>query len=276
MKSLKTILDKAEQQLGAIAENSRREVRLLAAHVLRLSYEDIYFNEGRSLKDEEERLFNNLLGRRLKHEPLSKILEFREFWSLPFRVTKDTLDPRPDSETLIEAVIAHYPNKEDPLRILDLGTGTGCLLLSLMHEYPNAWGVGIDVSEAACYIAQENAIRLGFERRAKFIVGQWGDALSGGFDIIISNPPYISALESLPLEVSIYDPERALYAGEDGLTGYRELAEQISRLATPKTKFFLELGRGQLDSVRTLFSQYFLLQINKDLTGIDRCLVFCI
>jgi release factor glutamine methyltransferase len=275
MKSLKTIIDKAEQQLGAIAENPRREVRLLAAHVLRLSYEDIYFNEGRSLKDEEEHLFNTLLERRLKHEPLSKILEFREFWSLPFRVTKDTLDPRPDSETLIEAVIAHYPNKEDPLRILDFGTGTGCLLLSLMHEYPNAWGVGIDISAAACYIAQENAIRLRLERRAKFIVGQWGNALSGGFDIIISNPPYISPLEPLPPEVSAYDPELALYAGEDGLRGYRELAGQIPRLATPKTKIFLELGRGQLDSVRILFSQYFLLQINKDLTGIDRCLVFC-
>ncbi len=276
MKSLKTILDKAEQQLAAIAESPRREARLLAAHVLRLSYEDIYFNEDRPFKEDEKNLFNTLLERRLKHEPLSKILEFREFWSLSFRVTRDTLDPRPDSETLIEAVLSHYHNKERPLRILDLGTGTGCLLLSLLHEYPKAWGVGIDASEAACYIAQENAVRLGVEERARFIVGQWGNAISGCFDIIISNPPYISRLDPLPPEVSTYDPALALYGGEDGLTCYRDLAEQILRLATRETKIFLEVGKGQSDDVRALFSHYLHLQTSKDLAGNERCLVFCI
>jgi len=276
MKPLKIIIDKAEHQLATITHNSRRETRLLAAHVLHTTYEDIYFNEGRLLNDEEESLLITLLKRRLNHEPLSKILEFREFWSLPFRVTKDTLDPRPDSETLIEAVLTHYPSKEAPLRILDLGTGTGCLLLSLLHEYPQAWGVGVDVSEAASTIAQENAVRLGLERRAKFIVGQWSSALSGCFDIIVSNPPYISCLDPLPLEVAIYDPALALYAGEDGLASYRSLAEQIPRLVSPKAKIFLELGKEQFDGVRSLFSQYSFLQIKKDLAGHDRCLVFCI
>jgi len=276
MKSLKTILDNAEQQLVAIAESPRREARLLAAHVLRLPYEDIYFNEDRPFKEDEKNLFNTLLERRLKHEPLSKILELREFWSLPFRVTRDTLDPRPDSETLIEAVLSHYHNKERPLRILDLGTGTGCLLLSLLHEYPNAWGVGIDASEAACYIAQENAVQLGVEERARFIVGQWGNALSGCFDIIMSNPPYISHLDPLPPEVSTYDPALALYGGEDGLTCYRDLAEQILRLAPPETKIFLEVGKEQSDDVRALFSHYLHLQTRKDLAGNERCLVFCI
>ena len=274
MKSLEVIIHNAEQQLATVADNPRREARLLAAHVLHISYEDIYFRENHSIKDDEESLFNTLLERRLKHEPLSKILELREFWSLPFRVTQDTLDPRPDSETLIEAVLVHYPNKECLLRILDLGTGTGCLLLSLLHEYPNAWGVGVDVSQAACFIAQENAFRLGLEERAKFIVGQWGNALSSYFDIIISNPPYISRLESLPPEVLSYDPEAALYAGEDGLACYRDLMEQIPRLATPETKIFLEMGKGQLDNVRAIFSQYLLLQTKKDLAGNDRCSIF--
>jgi len=276
MKSLKIVIDNAEQQLAAIAESPRREARLLAAHVLRLSYEDIYFNEDRPFKEDEKTRFNILLERRLKHEPLSKILEFREFWSLPFRVTRDTLDPRPDSETLIEAVLSHYHNKERPLRILDLGTGTGCLLLSLLHEYPNAWGVGIDASEAACYIAQENAVQLGVEGRARFIVGQWGNALSGCFDIIMSNPPYISHLDPLPPEVSGYDPALALYGGEDGLTCYRDLAEQVFKFATPETKIFLEVGKGQSDDVRALFSHYLHLQTRKDLAGNERCLVFCI
>lgn len=276
MKPVKTIIGKAERQLANIAQNPRREARLLAAHVLCVSYEDIYFNEGRLLNGEEESLFITLLERRLNHEPLSKILGFREFWSLPFRVTRDTLDPRPDSETLIEAVLTHYPNKEAPLRILDLGTGTGCLLLSLLHEYPQAWGVGVDVSEIASTIAQDNAMRLRLEKRAKFIVGQWGDALSRYFDIIVSNPPYISCQESLPPEVAAYDPALALYAGEDGLAGYRALAEQIPRLANTKAKIFLELGRGQFNDIRLLFPQYSLLQIKKDLAGNDRCVVFCI
>ena len=274
MKPLEVIIKKAEQQLAIVADNPRREARLLASHVLGLSYEDIYFNKDRFLKDEEEIVFNILLERRLKHEPLSKILEFREFWSLPFRVTKDTLDPRPDSETLIEAVLDHYPHKEGLLRILDLGTGTGCLLLSLLHEYPNAWGVGIDVSEAAICIAQENARRLALEGRAKFVVGQWGNTLSGYFDIIISNPPYISRLESLPLEVSAYDPELALYGGDDGLTCYHDLAEQIPKLALPGTKIFLELGKEQLNDVSAIFSQYSTLQTRKDLSGNERCLIF--
>lgn len=276
MKSIQAIINKAEQQLAAVADNPRREAHLLVCHVLGLSYEDIYFNKERLLKDEEEIAFNILLERRLKHEPLSKIREFREFWSLPFRVTKDTLDPRPDSETLIEAVLDHYPSKESVLQILDLGTGTGCLLLSLLQEYPNACGVGIDASEAAIYIAQENANRLALEGRTKFIVGQWGNALSGSFDIIISNPPYISRLDPLPLEVSAYDPELALYGGDDGLTCYRELVEQIRRVAVSKTKIFLELGKEQLDDVSALFSQYTILQAKKDLAGNERCLIFCI
>lgn len=276
MKSLEVIIHKAEQQLAAVADNPRREARLLVSHILGLSYEDVYFNKKQFIKEEEESALNTLLERRLKHEPLSKILEFREFWSLPFRVTKDTLDPRPDSETLIEAALDHYPNKEGFLRILDLGTGTGCLLLSLLHEYPNAWGVGIDVSEAAIYIAQENANRLALEERAKFVVGQWGNALSGCFDIIMSNPPYIGRHEALPLEVSIYDPDLALYGGDDGLTCYRDLREQIRKIAVSETKIFLELGKEQLNDVSLLFSQYNILQTKKDLAGIERCLIFCI
>ncbi len=275
MKSLKIILDKAAQRLVSIAQNPQREVRLLAAHVLRTAYEDIYFGEDRLLKDEEESHFNALLDRRLKHEPLSKIIEFREFWSLPFRVTADTLDPRPDSETLIEAVLAHYPNKEQCLRILDLGTGTGCLLLSLIHEYPNSWGIGIDSSEAATYIAQENAFRLHLEERAKFIVGEWGNALSGCFDIIVSNPPYISHTELLPTEVAEYDPDLALYAGKDGLDSYHALAKQIPNLITLESKIFLEIGEGQINSVKSIFSPYILLQTKQDLADKNRCLIFC-
>jgi release factor glutamine methyltransferase len=274
MKSIPKIVDKAVQQLVGIAQNPQREACLLMAHVLDAPYEDIYFAVDHQINDKQEKLFNRLLQRRLKHEPLSKITEFREFWSLPFRVTADTLDPRPDSETLIEAVLALYPDRTSRLRILDLGTGTGCLLLSLLHEYPNAWGVGIDKSEAASNIAQENATRLNLKSRSVFMVGNWGDALSGSFDIILSNPPYIGRSESLPPEVGLYDPGLALYAGDDGLDCYRILANQIPNLITPKSKIFLEIGSGQQTAVTAIFAHFYLFQTIKDLQGIERCAIF--
>lgn len=274
MNSIRDIVDKAAKRLHAFAANPQREARLLIAHVLKTSYENIFFTNDRCLANDEEALFETLLQRRLNHEPISKITEYREFWSLPFRVTKDTLDPRPDSETLIEAVLAAYPHKTQPLRILDLGTGTGCLLLSLLHEYPNAWGVGVDRSEAASSIAQENALRLNLKNRCAFIVGNWGDALTTSFDIIISNPPYIGHNEPLPPEVVTYDPHIALFAGDDGLRDYRILADQLPKLATPDSTIFLEMGAGQFDAIRAIFSFAFSIQTVLDLNGKERCIIF--
>lgn len=274
MKTAHDIIGEAVQRLWDLATNPRREARLLIAHVLRTSYEDVFFADDRLLTEEEERTFKALLQRRLNHEPISKIMEYREFWSLPFRVTANTLDPRPDSEIIVESVLASYKDKAQHLRILDLGTGTGCLLLSLLHEYPNAWGVGVDRSEAASSIAQENAIRLGLENRCAFIVGHWGEALASSFDIIVSNPPYIGRNETLPPEVA-YDPEIALFAGEDGLSCYRALADQIPRLATPESKIFLEMGDGQFDAINTIFSFAFHMRIAHDLNKKERCFIFC-
>ncbi|MCE3231112.1 MAG: hypothetical protein K0R52_1040 [Alphaproteobacteria bacterium] len=274
MTSIQEIIRKAVKHLGALTTNPQREARLLIAHVLKTSYEDIFFQNDRLLTNEEENLFNALLQRRLRHEPISKIREHREFWGLHFRVTANTLDPRPDSETLIEAVLAAYPDKAQHLRILDLGTGTGCLLLSLLHEYPNAWGIGVDRSEAASSIAQENATQLSLKNRCSFIVGHWGDALAGPFDVIISNPPYIGYNESLPPEVVNYDPPMALFAGEDGLRCYHVLAEQIPRLAAPDSKIFLEIGAGQFKVVSAIFSFASAIQMAWDLQGKERCLFF--
>ncbi len=274
MKSTHDIIGEAVQGLRALATNPQREARLLIAHVLTTSYEDVFFADDRLLTEEEERTFNTLLQRRLNHEPISKIMEYREFWSLPFRVTANTLDPRPDSEIMIESVLASCTDKAQHLRILDLGTGTGCLLLSLLHEYPNAWGVGVDRSEAASSIAQENAIRLGLENRCAFIVGHWGEALASPFDIIVSNPPYIGRNEALPPEVA-YDPEIALFAGEDGLSCYQALADQIPRLTTPGSKIFLEMGDGQVDAINTIFSFAFHIRVAQDLNKKERCFIFC-
>lgn len=231
MTSIEKSIRKAASQLQETADHPMREARLLLAHLLNTSYEMIYISVDRLLTFEEEKELEALLDRRSSHEPLSKILGHREFWSLPFRVTADTLDPRPDSETIIESVLKFYPDKTLPLNIIDLGTGSGCLLLSLLHEYPNAWGVGVDDQEAAACIAQENAKSLNLNHRSSFLVGNWGDALANRFDVIVSNPPYIATTESLPPEVANYDPASALYGGADGLDCYRALAKQLPNLA---------------------------------------------
>jgi len=273
-KSAQDIIDKATVSLRDITDSPQREACLLMAHALNTSYEDIYFAKDRALTEAEEGTFITLLERRLHHEPLSKIREYREFWSLTFRITADTLDPRPDSETLIQAVLDTYPNRTLNYRILDLGTGTGCLLLSLLSEFPNATGIGVDYSEAAALIAQENAIQLKLNNRTSFLVGNWGEAVSGPFDIIISNPPYIGRKEILPREVEEYDPRLALIAGEDGLDGYRALADQFFHLAAPNSKLFLELGQGQLSAVKSIFSNSYFINSFKDLQGITRCASF--
>jgi release factor glutamine methyltransferase len=256
MKTLQFRINEAAKEIKAVAKNPMREARLLLAHALNTTYEEVYVSQEHLISEEEENSFKALIERRLQKEPLSKIKEHREFWSLPFRVTRDTLDPRPDSETLIEAVVACVPDKTHPLRILDLGTGTGCLLLSLLHEYPHSTGVGVDLSERAILIAQENASRLNLEERSAFMVGSWGEAIVGTFDVIISNPPYIGSSEPLPPEVALYDPQLALDGGEDGLSCYRALSEQIPRLA------------------KALFSFTKCVASSPDINKIERCLIF--
>jgi release factor glutamine methyltransferase len=272
MTSVQATIHKAAQRLKPIAENPEREARLLLAHVLKTSYESLYFSPPHKLSFEQEKQFEAFLERRLRFEPLSKIVGYREFWGLPFRITADTLDPRPDSETIIESVLKFYTDQNTPLTLLDLGTGSGCLLLSLLHAYPNAWGVGVDSQEAAIRIAQENAKNLDLSHRAAFLVGNWGDALANRFDVIVSNPPYIAITEPLPPEVANYDPASALYGGADGLDCYRALANQLPNLIKPTGKIFLEIGAGQYNAVSSIFSHSPNHAV-KDLQGHERCIV---
>lgn len=274
MKLVHSLVEEASHKLSSIADNPLREARLLMAHILQVSYEEIYFNSERFLSESEEFFFQAALTRRLAYEPLSKILGYREFWSLPFRTTEDTLDPRPDSETLIEAVLTYFPDKQHPWRILDLGTGTGCLLLSLIHEYPNAKGVGVDISQKAIKIAQDNAHHLNLTNRTSFVVCDWTKALGDHFDILISNPPYIGYDEPLSTTVVQYDPHLALFGGQDGFKAYEELSLQITSLMRPESRLFLEIGLNQEKAVQEIFSHLCFLETIKDLSGIERCCVF--
>jgi len=264
------------QEIGI--ENPWREIRLLLSYVTGKSYEQIFFEKEFLLSSDQHTKFEELVKRRATYEPLSKIIGCREFWGLNFKVTKDTLDPRPDSEILIDAVLKELPNKEFPLSCLDLGTGTGCLLLSILSEYQNAFGIGVDISEEALNVAKQNAVNLGLIERSSFCLSNWAENIQEVFDLIVSNPPYIGLNEPLQANVKDFDPHLALYAGESGLEAYRHLFSQIARLCHGGTKIFMEIGAGQKEAVGMIAKEsgFTLQNIYKDLARIERVLGFCL
>lgn len=197
---------------------------------------------------------------------------------MPFIVKAETLDPRPDSETLIEAVLKTYPSREMVFNILDLGIGTGCLIITLLQEYLFSFGIGVDKSAQALEVAQLNLEKFNLQDRLKLIQTSWGEGIEGTFDIIISNPPYIAETERqiLSPEVIQYDPEIALFAGEDGLDAYRALAPHVFRLLKTSGHLFLEIGQGQEKAVEKIFekSELIIQEWIPDLAGIIRCGIF--
>lgn len=210
---------------------------------------------------------------------MAYILGEREFWGLPFKVSPAVLVPRPDSETVIEAALALLADRDRPWRILDLGLGSGCLLLTLLREFPAARGVGLEVSEAALAVARSNAVALGVDGRAELLPGDWcepgwRDRIGGPFDLLVSNPPYIEAgaIAGLMPDVSRFEPRLALDGGPDGLAAYRAIAAVAPRLVAPGGRLLLEVGEGQAPEIYDIFqSTGFAAEAPwKDLGGIDR------
>ena len=349
----------------------RRDARLLMQHALGLSPEALLADDRLPLGDDEARRLTALVRRRAAREPIAYVTGRREFWSLDFTVDRSALVPRPESETLVEAVLAHcpsIPNHSDPSsphlplspsprraegerggtthspspppsqasgasarrlrdtkrweeragvrrgspglhgtgpsepaatrhdsisservlaralrlparpRLLDLGTGTGCLLVALLKELPSAVGLGIDFSAAVVSLARANARRHGLGERASFAVADWGAPLAARFDIVVSNPPYVAVPElvSLAPEIARHEPRTALAGGVDGYECYRRLAPQIARLLVPRGLAAIELGAGMADEVGSLFAASGLVEIGRrrDLAGIERCAMF--
>lgn len=214
-------------------------------------------------------------ARHLCHEPVSRILGCTEFWGLPFIITPDVLDPRPDTEAVVEAVLdALGTRRLQPLRLLDLGTGSGALLCALLQECPDACGIGIDRSFAACRVADANLRALGFALRGAIVQGSWGEALTGAFDIIVSNPPYIphEELAALGPEVAHYDPAAALDGGVDGLDPYRAIIPDLPRLLRPGGLVAFEGGWTQSAAIGTAMRVAGLVEIGVrlDLAGHER------
>ena len=257
-------------------EEARRDARLLLAEALGVEPHRLILEPQTNVPSEAADRFAGFVAARAARVPVSRILGRREFWGLSFRLSPATLDPRPDSETLVEAVLKAFPDRTAPLRVLDFGTGTGCLLLAVLSEYPNATGLGIDKAEEAVVTASTNAADLGLAARVEFRTGDWGEGLAGVFDIILSNPPYIevAVVPALAPEVARHDPLLALAGGADGQDAYRRLLPDVARLLAPQGHAFLELGQGQAADVAALAQQCGLMQraLHADLAGIARCL----
>ena len=270
--------DALHRAAGILAEAGveapRREARLLAAHLLGAAPSALL--PATSLIDDAA--YAELVGRRATREPLALITGRRGFWTLELEVSPDTLVPRADSETLVEAVLDHVADKAALLRVLDLGTGTGCLLLAVLDACPRAFGIGVDLSEPACRLAARNAAANGLAERSAFVTGDWAAALQGRFHVILSNPPYIetAALAGLMPEVRLFEPARALDGGAGGLSAYAHIIESLPRLLAQDGYAVLELGAGQEAAVRHLAGERGLthLTTRADLAGIARAAVF--
>jgi release factor glutamine methyltransferase len=255
---------------------ARRRARWLITAALGLGASELLTEPRREITAPQSQHVRRLLRRLLSREPSSRVLGRREFWGIEFALSADTLDPRPESEAVVEAVLRRVPQRNAPLRILDLGTGTGCLLLSLLAELPGAIGIGVDVASGAAATARMNAAALGFASRTMFLVGDWGRALSGRFAVVVANPPYIvrSALTGLPPEVRGYDPRRALDGGDDGFAAHRRIGADLLRLLASDGIFATEIGVGQVDSVAAMLRDVGLaVDLEHDLGGNIRCVV---
>ncbi|MFY9695312.1 MAG: peptide chain release factor N(5)-glutamine methyltransferase [Xanthobacteraceae bacterium] len=255
------------------------DARLLIGHALSLDHAGLAVASARELTRDEESAIAVLAGRRLAHEPIARIVGSKEFWGLEFAVGAATLVPRPETETVVEAALAAVEwrgVRARPFRVADLGTGSGAILLALLSELPNAFGVGTDTSPGALIIARGNARRLGL-RRAAFVACDMAAALHGQFDVIVSNPPYVASADigALPPDVRLFDPCPALDGGPDGLDFYRTIAAAAPSLLAADGVIVVELGAGQAEAVAALFAAAGLAPAVPlpDLTGVPRALV---
>jgi release factor glutamine methyltransferase len=228
-------------------ENAALDARVLVAHGAGLDPGELPAQTDREIDADAAQRVEQWTSRRIAGEPVARILGMKEFWSLCFKLGPDTLVPRPETETLVEAAVAARPERNAALRVLDLGTGSGALLAALLSERPFAFGIGVDRSFSALATARANLDTLGLGERAQFVCANWGDALAGPFDIVVANPPYIAsdALRDLPREVREHDPRLALDGGRDGYDAYRAICGELKRLLGRHGIAILEIGEGQ-------------------------------
>jgi release factor glutamine methyltransferase len=260
---------------AASLDDPALDARVLLLAALGIGATELATRPAESLTGEEASRLETWIARRLAHEPVARILEEREFWGLPFQLSAETLVPRPDTETIVETSLGLFPDRDAPLRIVDLGTGSGCLLVALLHELPQASGIGIDRSLDAVRTARSNARRNGVASRSLFVVSNWASAIKGGVDLIVSNPPYIASdvVDRLDPEVREHDPRLALDGGTDGLDAYRIILAEARPLLAEEGRLVLEIGYDQEPALRSLAAEsgFEIVRFEVDLAGNPRC-----
>ncbi len=267
------------QLLGRFVPDAALEARLLVAAATRLERIDLIRDPGRRLGEEASNRLAHFLERRIAHEPVSRILGSRGFWTLDVTISPAVLDPRPDTETLIEVALRLCADRRnEPLRIVDLGTGSGAILCALLTEFPQATGVGVDLSPAACVVAQTNLDRNGLGERGRIMESNWAEGLDERFDLVVSNPPYIESLmiEALDPDVRDFDPRLALDGGPDGLAAYRAIGGDLDRILKRDALAIFETGVRQTAKVTKLMTGMGLEALGtwNDLGSNDRIVAF--
>ncbi len=255
-------------------ETAALDARILVEEALGITATDLALRGAEPVGPAGAERLSAYLARRAAGEPVARIIGAWEFWGLPFGLSPETLVPRPDTETLVEAALGLRP--EGPYRLADLGTGSGCILVALLTEWPRAFGVGLDRSYGALRTARANAARNGVADRAAFVAGDWAAALAGPFDIVVANPPYIASevIAGLSGEVRDHDPRLALDGGPDGLDAYRTILAQVPRLLAPGGHLLVEIGYDQEEALRRLAdAQDLSTQVRRDLASHPRVVV---
>ena len=276
MSGVRAALAMGTARLGAAGiESARLDARVLLAKVTGVGSGEV-LTLSRGLTAAEDAFYETMLARRVLREPLAYITGSKEFWSLDFEVGPGVLIPRPDTETLIEETLKEFPDRTARLRILDLGTGSGCLLVTALTLYPNATGTGIDRSEAALAWARRNSLRFDVSSRCTLRCGDWTAVSGGQFDLVLTNPPYLATTEmgALGPELS-HEPPEALESGPEGIEAYRSLGPAISAILAPEGRVVLEVGAGQSQAVSAALEveNLEILRIAPDLSGIPRAVV---
>ena len=271
------LISAAVEELTAVGiEAPRLEARMLLGSVMQISPSQFIVNPEIKCSNKHKFQYLALVERRKQHEPVSHLTGFREFWSLNYQVTSSVLDPRPDSETLVSEALKRFPEKEAPLRVLDIGVGSGCLLLSFLSERPNAIGMGVDISPAALLVAYQNTERFGLTNRTKFKQSDWLRGVTGEYDVIFCNPPYISSEEFKLLSEDIrnFEPREALLAGESGLEAYKDILPYICNSLSKDGEAFFEIGISQAKRVTeiSIANGLIVCGLVADISGTPRCL----
>ncbi len=276
MDTIETVLRAVRRQFDAAGiDTPALDARILIRAATGLDDVAMIADAGQAVPENQKTLIDAWVVRRVAGEPVSRILGEKEFYGRVYKVTPATLDPRPDTEILIDRALDWARGQNRPLRILDLGTGTGCILITLLAALPEATGLGVDINHDAVAVSRENAVKHGVETRSRFVAGSWFDPVAGErFDLIVSNPPYIprADIESLAPEVRNHDPILALAGGIDGLDPYKIIFPALKNHLLPGGMALLELGFGQAESIARLVddSDVFMSRITPDLGGIPR------